>query len=393
MEQIEVQWSGWTVLFSVTAVQSFFLALVFFTVKAENRQANRLMGAFMLCFAISMSDYVGFWTNFHYTFPYFADIYKIAGFCFGPLLLLYFKASERSQTRISNFDWLHLLPAVLVLLLRIPFYFFSYETQMTIVRASVPRSTDPFMWFWLRIHWSFAKFIMYHMILYIPIIWVYLRSRKKKHDVSKLNGSGLIQKRWYNTLFLLYIGYVMGYVLYYLLLITGNYALLYDYSISLAMTVFVFVVGFLGYQQPKIFTGEMLQQVFLSSKYQSSTMTAQAADSLLQKLLDHMEAHKPHRNNELRLTTLAEALDVPSYHLSQTINQKLDQSFAHFINHYRLKDVQIMLSDPDYDDLPILQIAYEAGFNNRTTFYKAFKKHFGVLPTEYRQLANGKEKS
>ncbi|MDX1941210.1 MAG: hypothetical protein SFU99_11705, partial [Saprospiraceae bacterium] len=111
MEQIEVQWGGWTVLFSVTAVQSIFLAMVLFTMKSNNHQANRFLGLFMLCFAVTMLDYVGFWTNFHYTVPYFADIYKVAGFCFGPLLLLYFKASERSQTRISNFDWLHLLPA------------------------------------------------------------------------------------------------------------------------------------------------------------------------------------------------------------------------------------------------------------------------------------------
>ncbi|MDX1940264.1 MAG: helix-turn-helix domain-containing protein, partial [Saprospiraceae bacterium] len=283
--------------------------------------------------------------------------------------------------------------AVLVLLLRIPFYFFPYETQMTIIRASVPRSTNPLMWLWLRIHWSFVKLIMYHMILYIPIIWLYLRSRKKKFDASKANGSGVIQKRWYNILFVLYIGYVMGYVFYYLLLLTGNYTLFYDYSISLAMAVFVFVVGFLGYQQPKIFSGEILQQVFLPSKYQNSTMTAQAADSLLQKLLEYMELEKPYRNNELRLTMLAEALDVPSYHLSQAINQKLGQSFAHFINTYRLKDVQGMLHNPEYADVPILQIAYEAGFNNRTTFYKAFKEHFGVLPTEYKQQANSNGKS
>lgn len=387
MEHFQLQWNGWTVLFSITAAQALLLALVFFTISSENKLANRLMGAFMLCFAITMLDYVGFWTFFHYNFPYFADIYKIAGFCFGPLLLLYFKALDQQDHRLPSYEWLHLLPAALVFLHRLVFYFLPFDMQVAIAKSGVPRFVDPILWLWLRAHWAFMRWITYHMLLYIPIIWIYIKFKNKRIGVENFNGSVVLQKRWHYTLFILYVGFVMGHVIYHLMLITGNYTLFYDFSISLAITIFVFVVGFLGYYQPKIFSGKILQQVFLPSKYQSSTLTPQAVDSILRKLLDYMDAEKPYQNNELRLTSLADQIGIPHYQLSQVINQKVGKSYADFINSYRLRAVEKMLADPAYQEVPVMQIAYEAGFNNRTTFYKLFKDQFGMSPVEYRQQA------
>ena len=48
----------------------------------------------------------------------------------------------------------------------------------------------------------------------------------------------------------------------------------------------------------------------------------------------------------------------------------------------RLEKAQFLLTETEND---ISFIALECGFGNENTFYRLFKKSFGVTPTEYRQ--------
>ena len=43
-----------------------------------------------------------------------------------------------------------------------------------------------------------------------------------------------------------------------------------------------------------------------------------------------------------------------------------------------------LLADPAYGNHPILQIAYEAGFNNKASFNRYFKSEVGLTPSAYR---------
>ena len=61
--------------------------------------------------------------------------------------------------------------------------------------------------------------------------------------------------------------------------------------------------------------------------------------------------------------------------------------FFDFINEYRLDEVKQALTDPAKQHLKILAIAFDAGFNSKTSFNTIFKKHTGMTPSEYRQQA------
>ncbi|RYG14646.1 MAG: AraC family transcriptional regulator [Chitinophagaceae bacterium] len=59
-------------------------------------------------------------------------------------------------------------------------------------------------------------------------------------------------------------------------------------------------------------------------------------------------------------------------------------SFYDYINGYRLQFASNLLKNPSCN-LRILDIAFEAGFNNKNSFYRAFKESFGITPNQYRE--------
>ncbi|SHI52106.1 helix-turn-helix domain-containing protein [Pseudozobellia thermophila] len=94
---------------------------------------------------------------------------------------------------------------------------------------------------------------------------------------------------------------------------------------------------------------------------------------------------KMYREANLSLGAMADMLDISGTYLSQLVNKLGGQNFSDHINSYRVIEAKDMLTDPKYEDYTILSIGLEAGFNSKSTFYSAFKKHTGVTPTQFRK--------
>lgn len=120
-------------------------------------------------------------------------------------------------------------------------------------------------------------------------------------------------------------------------------------------------------------------------KYAKSSLKDNKSTELWKKLNDIMNLEKPYLNPEYRLNHLAEQVESSVHHVSQVINEKKGVSFSEFINQYRVKEAQELLSSEKADHLSILGISIEAGFNSKTAFYNTFKKITGLTPSEYKR--------
>ena len=96
-----------------------------------------------------------------------------------------------------------------------------------------------------------------------------------------------------------------------------------------------------------------------------------------------LEIDKIYRNPELSLGMVAEKLNISTNYLSQTVNRLSGSNFPDFINTYRVADVKQKLTDPQFLNYTMLSIGLESGFNSKSVFYTAFKKHTGMTPTEF----------
>ena len=120
-------------------------------------------------------------------------------------------------------------------------------------------------------------------------------------------------------------------------------------------------------------------------KYEGSTLDPSQKEDYLQKLIAYVECEKPYYAPELNIMELSNQVKIPVNHLSQVINEKLNVHFLDFINGYRIKEVKEKLADPKLSHFTILTLAYESGFNSKSTFYAVFKKNEGMTPSEYRK--------
>ena len=87
---------------------------------------------------------------------------------------------------------------------------------------------------------------------------------------------------------------------------------------------------------------------------------------------------------ELSLNSIAETLNIHQHLVSKIFNVGLKSSFSDFINKYRVNAVINKLKSEKGKNATLLAIAFDCGFNSKTTFNRVFKKHTGFTPRQYR---------
>ncbi|HOP29788.1 MAG TPA: helix-turn-helix domain-containing protein [Spirochaetota bacterium] len=122
--------------------------------------------------------------------------------------------------------------------------------------------------------------------------------------------------------------------------------------------------------------------------YSRSLLKGIDVDALMEGLDSVMKSERLYLNEEITLKDVAAILDITHHQLSQLLNERLNMNFNTFVNTYRVEFAKELLVEKT--EWTVLNIAYEAGFNSKSTFYDAFTKIAGVTPLEFRKSRNRK---
>ena len=225
----------------------------------------------------------------------------------------------------------------------------------------------------LIITWS----AIIQLLIYCFVIY------KKYHHLSLINKE---IRSWFLWLFGLFVAFIASYTSYYILVNFSFFNNAWDYAISFTMTFFIFFLSWFGYLQPKVFSGFKLFET-IPLKYKSSPISKEISIEIIQDLQNKMNEKKYYLQSDLNLEKLSNHLNISKHYLSQAINEVLDVNFFEYINVLRINEAKELLIQKE--DLTIIEIAYQIGYNNKASFNKAFKNIIGITPTEFR----AKEKS
>ena len=97
-----------------------------------------------------------------------------------------------------------------------------------------------------------------------------------------------------------------------------------------------------------------------------------------------MKTEKPHLNPELTIQDLSKQMNITRHHLTEILNNDLGKNFFNFINEYRVAEVKKRLLDEKFEHLTIVAIAFDSGFNSKSTFNSIFKQQTQKTPSKWR---------
>lgn len=296
-------------------------------------------------------------------------------FLMGPLIYLYTKSVAIKDFRLKKKDWPHLLPVIVFNL----YLLFSIILKQT---AGVPQS-------FIRGEIT-AALLASHLLL---VIYACLSVRVLRQFTAAIKNvysyTEKINLHWLRFVLMGFGIIWLMIIIHCLVRIIWNTPIpsLNDIISAVNFVVSIIIIYY-GLTQPKLFTG-----IELKSKYEGSTLTSENAKLYTNRLQVFMKTEKPHLTPSITINELSEKLSIPAKHLSQLVNEQFQQNFFDFINSYRIEEAKRYLVKKSYRNLNITQILYEVGFNSKAAFNRAFSKHVGMSPKEFRKQSQAQELS
>jgi adenylate cyclase len=135
---------------------------------------------------------------------------------------------------------------------------------------------------------------------------------------------------------------------------------------------------------------EAAKQIILPSdyseapiKYKKSGLSREQSQEIVVKLNKVIKQQELFLNPQLTLSDLAEAIDMSTNMVSQALNENLGKNYYEYINSFRLEHFIELFKNPKSRRFTMLSVAYDSGFNSKSTFNAFFKKSMGTSPREY----------
>lgn len=168
----------------------------------------------------------------------------------------------------------------------------------------------------------------------------------------------------------------------------------------IVLTFFIYRISYSAWHSPYLFVSTPAAQekaMAITSlnnftiraaqkKYANSGVDKAQMDKMIVSLTHAMEKEKLFLDADMTIEKLASHLHCSKHQLSQVLNEGLQKSFYDCINHYRVEEAKLLLTDPGRSAHKIASIAYDAGFKSLSTFNDVFKKITGTTPSDYRKI-------
>jgi len=356
--------------------QSFFAGILMATRKPFTR-ADRIMTAWVFLFCIEMIFALVNRTVLDmYSFPFIA-------FTYGPLLYFYVRHMIRPSLAFSPWNILHSIPFLVFFAVSVIFReepVFDDLTGFFLRDRLIP----------LRIVYAVCFLLSVSVYSILSFLEIRRHQRRLQDEISYT--SAKLTLNWLKILSAtFYTGYIVVFILGGIDIIGG--LLPFDpYVLTFVLiTFFSFAYSFYAIRQPEILefptapedTGTVSSDT--TGRYARSGLRDDQAKEYLEVLIRYMDEEKPFLNGDLTISDLSRKTGIPRYYITEVLNEKYGRNFFSFVNEYRVREVISRISDPKFQHYTILAIAFDAGFNSKSTFNSFFKAYTGKTPSAYRQ--------
>lgn len=354
------------------SISAFLVLLLLF--KKQKSKADHILTVWLSVLTLHLLLFYLNSTEWIYQHPHLLGLSLPLPILQGVFLYLYTRELTFKDAFRSSFWWAHLVPFFVLIGLAFPFYSLSGPEKVAVFE----QEGAGFEWyFWVRIISFLVSGFTYSIL---TVVWV------RKYRKRLLEYLSNIDKQMLRWLEFLAVGLAAIWIC---------VGLFEDQIIFMGVVTFILLIGFFGIRHVPVFYGLVPTSTEPSlktpesvpappsTKYQKSGLTQTEIDALFNRLQSTMETDRLYQNGDLKLQDLATHLSVHPNHLSQAINSHTGHSFYHYINSLRIDAFLELAAQPKSKQFTYLALAFECGFNSKSTFNKYFKLHTGKTPSQY----------
>ena len=374
-----------TIFHLIIIFQCFFFSFYLLTQKNDQRRSNNILIIFL--FTIAVTEIGGVLSHFqelrNVVISYAPQLFYIDfpfRYLYMPVLFMYILSIAKSDYKFKKMYLFHFIPFVFFCILVLyKFLLNSTDTLKEILETGNRFTSSESDIFYILDKVQFFSYVIASLIIL----------KEYRIEIKNVYSSiEHINLSWLTFVVLGLTGWkslsLLNYILWYTLADYSGWIL---YIVAeVAFLTFISIMFLKGLKQPVIFSGTNKDQS--RHKYEKTLLADAVKEDYMDKLIRHIKSQKPYLEPSLSLDELAENVSIPSHHLSQILNTCFNKNFFDFINSYRIKESERLLSEQDTYRKTILEILYETGFNSKSVFNTAFKKHTGMTPTQFRNLQN-----
>jgi AraC-like DNA-binding protein len=368
---------------------SFFLGFLLWA-KKNKSLADKVLATWLLLVGFHLLQFYLFFSGRLYEFPWLLGMGLPFPLLHGPFLYLYVCTLSGQMERLRPKSLLHFIPVMAEFIYLIPFMLRPASEKIAVFQNQGI---------------GYENFNTIHSVLVplsgiVYVTWcILVLNRHKRNILDQFSDIEKINLNW------------LRYLIYSLALIWLLVLLHDDTLVFSAVVIFVLFIGYWGINQVGIFNQKnVLQPAELrpeetplpppepvrppltepigsadtpKRKYSRSGLSEDTATQLHKTLIELMEREKPFKESGLTLAELARRLNTVPNYLSQVINEKEGKNFFDYINTLRVEEFKKIASGPEGKKYTLLGMAYDCGFNSKSSFNKYFRKVTGVSPSEY----------
>jgi AraC-like DNA-binding protein len=383
-------------MFYITGIIiAFFLGALLFT-KKSNTFADKILACWLFVIGFHLFLFYLWISGRSYDYPALLGVHFPLPLLHGPFLYLYALSLTGRLERFKIKNAIHFLPALISYASLTRFYFLPADEKISVFQNKGAGYET-----YLAIN---IAAIIASGVLYV-VLTALLHQKHRKKILQEFSNTEKVNLNW-----ILYL--MIGIALIWIFVILS----MDDYVFGTAV-LFVLFIGYFGIRQVGIFNpvqpilqassteselpgdpgagaeksndeSKVIEGNFKPAdvprkKYVKSGLSGKAADELHQQLTSLMDRESTFTESDLTLTELAKRLNVHPNHLSQVINEKEGKNFFDYINSLRTEEFKKLVSDPRNQKFTLLSLAFECGFNSKSSFNKYFKKATGISPSDY----------
>lgn len=334
----------------------------------------------VLCLFWFQAEFLAIRTRTEISFGLFFGTRYGAWFLLGPLFHFYIRAIEGKSWKWGQALG-HLCP-FLIFGVVVPLFTTEMVGSQQVHYGMLSTFYSPFreeMLFLQKLYAGLYALQFVHLAVYLVTSYLSLRKYDQalKGSYSQIDTNTIGWLITLNILLLVTVAFASSYLA--IVFARRSYNRTFDYVYVIPMSLFTYLVS---YRLSGV-TWARADATIESSKYSKTALKPEVALKIKAQLEQYIIQAKPFLNPELRLQDLADHLEVPLHHLSQVINENFGMSFFDLINRFRVEEAKRLIEVTP--DAPLLEVAFRAGFNNKTSFNNAFKKFTTQTAAEFKK--------